>query len=79
MIQRHDAGDCIYTWPWSDVAYRLRYREGEPWCAEGDYDEIVCVRGSATAPEYTLHRLAAILCDDTTCFRVLHWCVENLA
>jgi hypothetical protein len=64
--------------PWSDAAEQLRYREGEPWCAEGDYDEIVCVRGSALPPEYALHRLAAILCDDAEAFRVLHWCVTEI-
>jgi hypothetical protein len=85
MIQQHDAGDRIYTWPWSDVAYRLRYREGEPWChvfmdVDGDED-IVCrnIAPWASVPKGSiLHRLAAILCDDAEAFRVLHWCVTNL-
>jgi hypothetical protein len=71
-----DHGFRLVLWP--DAAERLRYRDGEPWCAEGDYDEIVCVRGSALPPEYALHRLAAILCDDVEAFRVLHWCVYIL-
>jgi hypothetical protein len=63
---------------WKDVVEVIRYRDGEPWCAEGDCDEIVCVRGSASAPEYALRRIAAFICDDVEAFRVLHWCVHNL-
>jgi hypothetical protein len=93
MIQQHDAGDRIYTWPWSDVAYRLRYREGEPWCtsSDGSYSvDIVCREPRHKARGITgyifgqpikdnpLHRLAAILCDDAEAFRVLHWCVTEM-
>jgi hypothetical protein len=84
MIQQHDAGDRIYTWPWSDVAYRLRYREGEPWCGLTESDDFEwtmwCEIGGPNAhgKEYALHRLAAILCDDAEAFRVLHWCVTEM-
>jgi hypothetical protein len=76
--ERHTAAYGGYFIRWRYAAERLRYRDGEPWCAEGDYDEIVCVRGSALPPEYALHRLAAILCDDAEAFRVLHWCVTEM-
>jgi len=67
------------TWP--DVAERLRYREGENFCFlvnhyEGD-ESIVCETPPGPVGP-SLHRLAAILCDDAEGFRVLHYCIHNL-
>ncbi len=66
--------------PWHAAAERLRYREGEPWCARyspsaGTYNG-TCSLIPEDGP--ALHRIAAILCDDAEAFRVLHWCVHNL-
>ena len=67
--------------PWPLAARVLRYREAEPWCVDSYRDNgLVC---DITTPAYHgesayLHRLAAILCDDSEAFRVLHWCVHNL-
>lgn len=64
---------------WPDAAERLRYRDGEPWCiASGTI--IACFASDVPViylDELPLHRLAAILCDDATCFRVLHYCIMN--
>ncbi len=70
--------------PWPDAAEQLRYREGEPWCwadhkisnAISCSNELLLIRDN----EYpvSLHRLAAILCDDAEAFRVLHWCVTEM-
>lgn len=84
MIAPHEDGTRVYTWPWPDVAHRLRYREGEPWChvyTDEDGDEDIVCRFGTPWPgiaDGLLHRLAAILCDDAEAFRVLHWCVSNL-
>jgi len=70
------------TWP--DAAERLQYREGEPWCFwHNETDTGEAVVELASHPNCrelfpTLHRLAAILCDDAEAFRVLHWCIHNL-
>ena len=70
--------DYWLTWP--DAADRLRYRKGEPWCARytpssGTYNG-TSIMGPEDGP--ILRRLAAILCDDSNAFCVLHWCVHNL-
>ena len=67
--------------PWRDAAERLRYREGEPWShAAADNTGIIvgCYKPLYSGDGYLLHRLAAILCDGSEEFRVLHWCVHNL-
>jgi len=66
--------------PWHAAAKRLRYREGDPWCAVYDAGNsfIVCWPAyRELGSDLALHRLAAILCDDAEAFRVLHWCVTN--
>jgi hypothetical protein len=66
--------------PWGETAERLCYREGEPWCYGGK-DHIVC--GNETERKilsgwvFSLHRLAAILCDDAQAFMVLHQCIQE--
>lgn len=64
---------------WPDVAERLRYREGEPWCTPEESD-IFCGYGNRGPYESSsvLHRLAVILCDDADAFRVLYWCAHSL-
>ena len=76
---RVDGLDAVVFW--YDVAERLRYCEGEPWCH--DYiDAIVCydphTTPNAKGVSNPLNRLAAVLCDDGDAFRILHWCVNNL-
>jgi hypothetical protein len=76
-----DHGFRLVLWP--DVSERLQYREGEPWCREHQEDNsIVCepIGDGDLFDDYggSLHRLAAILCDDVEAFRVLHWCVYIL-
>jgi len=79
------ADGYIVSWP--DAAERLRYREGEPWCMVSEPSGLFNVSPKApfcgrpsdrpTDTCYSLHRLAAILCDDAEAFRVLHWCVTE--
>jgi len=73
------ADGYIVSWP--DAAERLKYRDGEPWCYGGK-DHIVCGNeteiGILDGWVISLHRLAAVLCDDAEGFRVLHWCVHSL-
>ena len=64
--------------PWSEVAKRLRYHEGHPWCCAWRNNAIRCAMSPAPPPPDTLHRLAALLCDDAEAFRTLHWAVHNL-
>jgi len=68
--------------PWPEVAKRLRYREGEPWCSllwTGFYRVIYCGTGEEMVENrIRLNRLATILCNGAYAFRVLHWCVINL-
>lgn len=65
--------------PWADVAERLRYREGEPWCWLDGHKIVLCDSDmKRVAGDVALHRLAAILVDDAEAFRVLHYCVTNL-
>ena len=60
---------------WHGLAKRLRYREGEPWCAtQGAV--IICVSGKCHRQD-PLHRLAAILCDDAKAFRILYEAIEE--
>ena len=72
---------------WPDAAERLQYREGEPWCQLSEFEHldignthvnIVCFPGNFYTDKPSLHRLAAILCEDADAFRVLLWCVHNL-
>ena len=87
-------GTEYFVWSWPAAAERLWYREGEPWCTSSDGAftlDIVCRSGKDTPSglsgyifgvpikDNPLHRLAAILCDGAEEFRVLHWCVHNLA
>jgi hypothetical protein len=67
--------------PWLTVAQCLRYREGEPGiqCDPWGNLSLIASSESANLLSERLHRLAAIICDDAEAFRVLHWCVENLA
>ena len=68
----------IISWP--IIAERLRYRKGKPWCAPEEND-IYCGSGRVDERELqnALHRLAAILCDGAEEFRMLYWCLGNLA
>lgn len=72
-----------WTIPWPDAAERLRYREGEPWCFwHNETDTGEAVVELASHPNCrelfpTLHRLAAIMCDDAEAFRVLHFCITQ--
>ena len=71
---------------WADAAERLKYKPAEPWCDVPpadmtDVDDVIQCDSPWNLPSdhgITLHRLAAILCDDADRFRVLHWCVHNL-
>ena len=71
----------VYIVCWSKAAERLRYREGEPWCVDDEWDNgLICDTTTLSyhgTPSY-LHRLAAILCDGADEFRVLHWCIHNM-
>ena len=81
---RKELGKSEWLVPWPDAAARLRYQESEPWCwadhkisnAITCSNELLLIRDN----EYpvSLHRLAAILCDDAEAFRVLHWCVTEM-
>ena len=68
-----------YWLSWSGVAKRLRYQEGEPWCAVDEFGKIYC--GTAIWPgrlgELLLRRLAAILCDNGIDFLVLHQYIKE--
>ena len=86
-----DAEYCDLNFiPWFNAAERLRYRKDEPWCLvwherrqKANPDIIACASPEDSVSDAEnaclLHRLAAILCDDAEAFRVLHWCVHNLA
>ena len=83
----YTSGWIMHLWRWSDAAERLRYREGEPWCQLSEFEHldignthvnIVCFPGNFYTDKPSLHRLAAILCEDADAFRVLLWCVHNL-
>ncbi len=62
---------------WKGAHELLSYRDGEPWCRE-QHGIIECWDTTFVIEEdIKLHRLAAILCDDAACFRVLHYCIMN--
>ena len=79
----NESADVIIYWP--DAAKRILYHKGEPgvFTLPTYTEAIVCftrtkvIEGTITGA-ITLHRLAAILCDDAEAFRMLHWCVNNL-
>jgi hypothetical protein len=74
-----DIHDESWLWRWEYVAERLRYRDGEPWCA-AEVKGLYCGSRPILHHGYpeALHRLAVILCDNAEAFRVLHWCIHNL-
>lgn len=68
-------------WPWSDAAKRLRYQEGQPWCAVLN-NRITCENFQIVLPLHEevkpLNRAATLFCDDAAAFAVLYWCITEL-
>lgn len=71
-------GDTLLGW--RPAAKRLRYREGQPWCTAYNGEDCVLVWPSriSVGSDEPLSRIAAILCDNASAFRVLHWCITEL-
>ena len=82
--KRDCLGYCLQwktSWDWFHVSELLRYRQGEPGIVvQGGTGYLVQSDAELIASfDFALHRLAAILCDDADAFRVLHWCLCDLA
>ena len=72
---------CEFLLSWPDAAKQLCYREGEPWCWYWpEFDRVALEPSSQELLDDSiaaLHRTAAILCDHTHAFTVLHECIER--
>lgn len=77
-------GDTLLGW--RPAAKRLRYQKGQPWCWSGAssgcdiacYAPAINTKGGRPNSTRRLHRIAALLCDTSGAFLVLHWCITEL-